>query len=142
MAAPSNQSVSGKSLFKRLAKRIPFLSKKLSIDSNFNISSEIKSYRKQTQQKLLDSHYVSSELFETVMDAFDELELEALTAEQTEIITEENSDTSQKIKDGEFTLIFSKKKNLKSSKNIKGKSSKNTKTDNDIRQQPLPNIVG
>ncbi|GIS16612.1 MAG: hypothetical protein CM15mP117_20440 [Alphaproteobacteria bacterium] len=45
----------------------------------------MKTYRKQTQQKMLDSHYVNSELFESVMDAFDEIELENLEANLTRL---------------------------------------------------------
>ena len=98
----------------------------------------MKSYRKQTQQKLLDSHYVSSELFETVMEAFDNIELENFEAEQDALLMDDKN-TPDIIKDGEFTLIFSKKK---TAKNIKTKASKIPKSTEDSRQQPLPHIVG
>ena len=129
MALPSKSSkrIYDKSIFKRLSEYFFLFSKNKVLDSNFNISAEMKSYRIQAQQRLLDSHYVNSELFETVMEAFDDLELEVFDAEP------------DKIKDGEFTLIFSKKK---PAKNIKTKSSKNRKTTEDVRQQPLPNIAG
>lgn len=103
----------------------------------------MKSYRKQTQQKLLDSHYVSSELFETVMDAFDDIEFENFEAESstssldTSLIDDESA--PDVIKDGEFTIIFSKKK---AAKTLKTKASKDPKSAKDNRQQPLPNIAG
>ncbi len=77
----------------------------------------MKSYRKQTQQKLLDSHYVSSELFETVMDAFDDIEFENFEVESNTTLIDtslmDDESAPDVIKDGEFTIIFSKKKQLK-----------------------------
>ena len=140
MALPSKsaKNIHNKSILKRLSEYFPLFSKNKSVDNNFNISAEMKSYRKQTQQKLLDSHYVSSELFETVMEAFDEIELENFEAEQDALLMDDQN-TPDIIKDGEFTLIFSKKK---TAKNIKTKASKIPKSTEDSRQQPLPHIVG
>ena len=140
MALPSKfpKNVQNKSIMRRLSEHFPLFSKNKAFDNNFNISEEMKSYRKQTQQKLLDSHYVSSELFETVMEAFDEVELKKLETEQDTSLKVEKK-APDMIKDGEFTLIFSKKKSVK---NIKTKTSKNPKSAEDNRQQPLPNIVG
>ena len=87
---------------------------------------------------MLDSHYVNSELFESVMDAFDEIELENLEAQPSPSTTNLDNQ-SDIVKDGEFTLIFSKKK---PNRNLKNKSSKNAKIEKDTRQQALPNIVG
>tara|TARA_B100001057_G_C22488543_1_gene809283 strand:+ start:112 stop:534 length:423 start_codon:yes stop_codon:yes gene_type:complete len=140
MASPSKSSkkIYNKSIFKRLSNYFFIFSKNKVLDNNFNISAEMKSYRIQAQQRLLDSHYVNAELFETVMEAFDDIELEVFEAEpDTELMDDENA--PDMIKDGEFTLIFSKKK---PAKNVKTKSSKNRKTTEDIRQQPLPNIAG
>ena len=140
MALPSKSSkrIYDKSIFRRLSEYFFLFSKNKVLDSNFNISAEMKSYRIQAQQRLLDSHYVNSELFETVMEAFDDLELEVFDAEpDKESMDDENG--PDMIKDGEFTLIFSKKK---PTKNIKTKSSKNRKMTEDVRQQPLPNIAG
>ena len=140
MALPSKSSIRiyNKSIFKRLSEYFFLFSKNKVLDSNFNISAEMRSYRIQAQQRLLDSHYVNSELFETVMEAFDDLELEVFDAEpDKEPMYDENA--PDMIKDGEFTLIFSKKK---LAKNIKTKSSKNRKMTEDVRQQPLPNIAG
>ncbi len=140
MALPSKsfKRIYDKSIFKRLSEYFFLFSKNKVLDSNFNISAEMKSYRIQAQQRLLDSHYVNSELFETVMEAFDDLELEVFDAEpDKESMDDENA--PDMIKDGEFTLIFSKKK---PAKNIKTKSSKNRKMTEDVRQQPLPNIAG
>ena len=140
MAEPSQQPKNSKdkSIVKWLLNLLPFLAEEYPLGVNFNISTAIKTYRKQTQQKMLDSHYVNSELFESVMDAFDEIELENLEAQSSPSIT--NLDNpSDVVKDGEFTLIFSKKK---PNRNLKNKSSKNTKLAKDTRQQALPNIVG
>ena len=140
MALPSKsaKNIHNKSILKRLSEYFPLFSKNNSIDYNFNISAEMKSYRKQTQQKLLDSHYVSSELFETVMDAFDDIEFENFEAESnTSLIDDESA--PDVIKDGEFTIIFSKKK---AAKTLKTKASKDPKSAKDNRQQPLPNIAG
>ena len=140
MALPSKsaKNIHNKSILKRLSEYFPLFSKNNSIDNNFNISTEMKSYRKQTQQKLLDSHYVSSELFETVMDAFDDIEFENFEAESnTSLIDDESA--PDVIKDGEFTIIFSKKK---AAKTLKTKASKDPKSAKDNRQQPLPNIAG
>lgn len=140
MALPSKsaKNIHNKSILKRLSEYFPLFSKNNSIDNNFNISAEMKSYRKQTQQKLLDSHYVSSELFETVMDAFDDIEFENFEAESdTSLIDDESA--PDVIKDGEFTIIFSKKK---AAKTLKTKASKDPKSAKDNRQQPLPNIAG
>ena len=140
MAEPSKQPKNSKdkSILKWLLKLFPFLAKEYSLGVNFNISTAMKTYRKQTQQKMLDSHYVSSELFESVMDAFDEIELENLEPQPSSPITNLDNQ-SDRVKDGEFTLIFSKKK---ANRNLKNKSSKNTKIEKDNRQQALPNIVG
>ena len=140
MALPAKfpKNVYNKSILKKLSKYFSLFSTKKALDNNFNISAEMKSYRKQTQQKLLDSHYVSSELFETVMEAFDEIELENFEAEQDALLMDDKN-TPDIIKDGEFTLIFSKKK---TAKNIKTKASKIPKSTEDSRQQPLPHIVG
>ena len=140
MAEPSKQPKNSKdkSILKWLLKLFPFLAKEYPLGVNFNISEAMKTYRKQTQQKMLDSHYVNSELFESVMDAFDEIELENLEAQPSPSITNLDNQ-SDMVKDGEFTLIFSKKK---PNSNLKNKSSKNTKTEKDPRQQALPNIVG
>lgn len=140
MAEPSKQpkNPKDKSIIKWLLNLFPFLAKENQLGVNFNISAAMKTYRKLTQQKMLDSHYVNSELFESVMDAFDEIELENLEAQSSPSIT--NLDNpSDLVKDGEFTLIFSKKK---PNRNLKNKSSKNTKIEKDTRQQALPNIVG
>lgn len=140
MAEPSKQTKSDrdKSILNWLMNLLPFLTDKAIKGVNFNISTAMKSYRRQTQQKMLDSHYVNSELFESVMDAFDEIKLEDLEVQpDPSFLKKENE--SDIVKDGEFTLIFSKKN---SSKNIKKKSSKNAKSEQDSRQQPLPNIVG
>ena len=140
MAEPSKQPKNSKdkSILKWLANLFPFLAKEYPLGVNFNISTAMKTYRKQTQQKMLDSHYVNSELFESVMDAFDEIELENLEPQPNPSITNLNNQ-SDMVKDGEFTLIFSKKK---ANRNLKNKSSKNTKIEKDTRQQALPNIVG
>ncbi len=140
MAEPSKQPKNSKdkSILKWLLKLFPFLAKEYPLGVNFNISEAMKTYRKQTQQKMLDSHYVNSELFESVMDAFDEIELENLEAQPSPSITNLDNQ-SDMVKDGEFTLIFSKKK---PNSNLKNKSSKNTKIEKDTRQQALPNIVG
>ena len=140
MAEPSKQpkNLKDKSIIEWLLNLFPFLAKENQLGVNFNISTAMKTYRKQTQQKMLDSHYVSSELFESVMDAFDEMELENLEPQPSPSITHLNNQ-SDMVKDGEFTLIFSKKKPNRNSKN---KSSKNTKIEKDNRQQALPNIVG
>ena len=140
MALPSKsaKNIHNKSILKRLSEYFPLFSKHKSVDSNFNISAEMKSYRKQTQQKLLDSHYVSSELFETVMDAFDDIEFENFEGESnTPLIDDESA--PDVIKDGEFTIIFSKKKAAKA---LKTKAPKDPKSAKDNRQQPLPNIAG
>ena len=140
MAEPSKQPKNSKdkSILKWLLKLFPFLSNEYPLGVNFNISTAMKTYRKQTQQKMLDSHYVNSELFESVMDAFDEIELENLEPQHSLSITNLDNQ-SDLVKDGEFTLIFSKKK---PNRNLKNKSSKNTKIEKDKRQQALPNIVG
>ena len=140
MAEPSKQPKNSKhkSISKWLLNLFPFLAKEYRLGVNFNISTAMKTYRKQTQQKMLDSHYVNSELFESVMDAFDEIELENLEAKPNPSITNLDNQ-SDMVKDGEFTLIFSKKK---PNSNLKNKSSKNTKIEKDTRQQALPNIVG
>ena len=145
MALPSKSAkdINNKSILKRLSEYFPLFSKHKSVDNNFNISAEMKSYRKQTQQKLLDSHYVSSELFETVMDAFDDIEFENFEADSstslinTSLIDDESA--PDVIKDGEFTIIFSKKKAAKA---LKTKAPKVPKSAEDNRQQPLPNIAG
>ena len=140
MAEPSKQPKNSKdkSILKWLLNLFPFLAKENPLGVSFNISTAMKTYRKQTQQKMLDSHYVNSELFESVMDAFDGIELENLEAQPGPSITNLDNQ-SDMVKDGEFTLIFSKKK---PNKNLKNKSSKNTKIEKDNRQQALPNIVG
>jgi len=140
MAEPSKQPINSKdkSISKWLLNLFPFLAKEYPLGVNFNISTAMKTYRKQTQQKTLDSHYVNSELFESVMDAFDEIELENLEPQPNPSITNMDNQ-SDMVKDGEFTLIFSKKK---ANRNLKNKSSKNTKIEKDTRQQALPNIVG
>ena len=140
MAEPSKQPMisKDKSILKWLLKLFPFLANEYPLGVNFNISTAMKTYRKQTQQNMLDSHYVNSELFESVMDAFDEIELENLEAQPSPSITNLDNQ-SDMVKDGEFTLIFSKKK---PNRNLKNKSSKNTKLEKDNRQQALPNIVG
>ena len=140
MAEPSKQpkNSKNKSILKWLLNLFPFLAKEYPLGVNFNISTAMKTYRKQTQQKMLDSHYVNSELFESVMDAFDEIELENLEPQPNPSITNLDNQ-SDMVKDGEFTLIFSKKK---ANRNLKNKSSKNTKIEKDTRQQALPNIVG
>ena len=140
MAKPSKQSKSGKdkSIFNWLSNLLPFLTDKSGMGVNFNISTAMKSYRRQTQQKMLDSHYVNSELFESVMDAFDEIKLEDFEVQPDPSLLNKKNE-SDMVKDGEFTLIFSKKN---ASKNIKNKSSKNAKSEQDSRQQALPNIVG
>ena len=140
MAKPSKQSKSGKdkSIFNWLSNLLPFLIDKSVMGVNFNISTAMESYRRQTQQKMLDSHYVNSELFESVMDAFDEIKLEDFEVQPDPSLLNKKNE-SDMVKDGEFTLIFSKKN---SSKNIKNKSSKNAKSEQDSRQQALPNIVG
>lgn len=140
MAEPSKQPKNSKdkSILKWLLNLFPFLAKEYPLGVNFNISTAMKTYRKQTQQKMLDSHYVNSELFESVMDAFDEIELENLEPQPSPSITNLDNQ-SDMVKDGEFTLIFSKKK---TNRNLKNKSSKNTKIEKDTRQQALPNIVG
>ena len=140
MAEPSKQpkNFKDKSISKWLLNLLPFLAKEYPLGVNFNISTAMKTFRKQTQQKLLDSHYVNSELFESVMDAFDEIGLENLEAQPSPSITNLDNQ-SDMVKDGEFTLIFSKKK---TNRNLKNKSSKNTKIEKDTRQQALPNIVG
>ena len=140
MAEPSKQPKNSKdkSIMKWLLNLFPFLAKEYPLGVNFNISTAMKTYRKQTQQKMLDSHYVNSELFESVMDAFDEIELENLEAQPNPSITNLDNQ-SDMVKDGEFTLIFSKKK---PNSNLKNKSSKKTKIEKDTRQQALPNIVG
>ena len=140
MAEPSKQPKSSKdrSILKWLLKLFPFLANEYPLGVNFNISTAMKTYRKQTRQKMLDSHYVNSELFESVMDAFDEIELENLEAQPNPSITNLDNQ-SDMVKDGEFTLIFSKKK---PNSNLKNKSSKKTKIEKDTRQQALPNIVG
>ena len=140
MAEPSKQpkNPKDKSIIKWLLNLFPFLAKENQLGVNFNISSAMKTYRKLTQQKMLDSHYVNSELFESVMDAFDEIGLENLEAQPSPSITNLDNQ-SDMVKDGEFTLIFSKKK---PNSNLKNKSSKNTKIEKDTRQQALPNIVG
>ena len=140
MALPSKsaKNIHNKSILKRLSEYFSLFSKHKSVDSNFNISAEMKSYRKQTQQKLLDSHFVSSELFETVMDAFDDIEFENFEGESnTPLIDDESA--PDVIKDGEFTIIFSKKKVAKA---LKTKAPKDPKSAKDNRQQPLPNIAG
>ena len=140
MAEPSKQPKNSKdkSISKWLLNLFPFLAKEYPLGVNFNISAAMKTYRKQTQQKMLDSHYVNSELFESVMNAFDEIELENLEPQPNPSITNLDNQ-SDMVKDGEFTLIFSKKK---ANRNLKNKSSKNTKIEKDTRQQALPNIVG
>ena len=140
MAKPSKQpkNPKDKSISRWLLNLFPFLAKEYPLGVNFNISAAMKTYRKQTQQKMLDSHYVNSELFESVMDAFDEIELENLEPQPSPSITNLDNQ-SDMVKDGEFTLIFSKKK---ANRNLKNKSSKNTKIEKDTRQQALPNIVG
>ena len=140
MAEPSKQPKNSKdkSILKWLLKLFPFLSNEYPLGVNFNISTAMKTYRKQTQQKMLDSHYVNSELFENVMDAFDQIELENLEVQPSPSITKLDNQ-SDMVKDGEFTLIFSKKK---PNSNLKNKSSKKTKMEKDTRQQALPNIVG
>ena len=140
MAEPSKQpkNLKDKSISKWLLNLFPFLAKEYPLGVNFNISTAMKSYRKQSRQKILDSHYVNSELFESVMDAFDEIELENLEAQPSPSITNLDNQ-SDMVKDGEFTLIFSKKK---TNRNLKNKSSKNTKIEKETRQQALPNIVG
>ncbi len=140
MAEPSKQlkNLKDKSIMKWLLNLFPFLAKENQLGVNFNISAAMKTYRKLTQQKMLDSHYVNSELFESVMDAFDEIGLENLEAQPIPSITNLDNQ-SDMVKDGEFTLIFSKKK---ANRNLKNKSSKNTKIEKDNRQQALPNIVG
>ena len=140
MAGPSKQlkSSKNKSILTWLSILLPFLAEKNPLGINFNISTAMKSYRKQTQKKMLDSHYVNAELFESVMDAFDEVTLEDLEIQPDPSSLVPN-DQTDKVKDGEFTLIFSKKK---SPKNIKGKSSKKVKSGRDSRQQALPNIAG
>ena len=139
MAEPSIQPKNSKdrSILKWLFNLFPFLAKEHPLGVNFNISTAMKTYRKKTQQKMLDSHYVNSELFESVMDAFDEIELD-LEAQPSPFITNLDNQ-SDMVKDGEFTLIFSKKK---PNRNLKNKSSKNSKIAKDTRQQALPNIVG
>lgn len=145
MALPSKsaKNIHNKSMLKRLSEYFPLFSKNKLVVNYFNISAEMKSYRKQTQQKLLDSHYVSSELFETVMDAFDDIEFENFEAEantsfiDTSLIDGESA--PDVIKDGEFTIIFSKKKAAKA---LKTKAPKDPKSAEDNRQQPLPNIAG
>ena len=52
---------------------------------------------------MLDSHYANSELFESVMDAFDEVELEGIEAQSSPSITNLDNQ-SDMVKDGEFTL--------------------------------------
>ena len=140
MALPSKsaKNIHNKSILKRLSEYFPLFSKSNSIDNNLNISAEMKSYRKLTQQKLLDSHYVSSELFETVMDVFDDIEFENFEAESSTSLIDDES-APDVIKDGEFTIIFSKKK---AAKTLKTKASKDPKSAKDNRQQPLPNIAG
>ena len=140
MAKPSKQlkNSKDKSISKWLLNLFPFLAKEYPLGVNFNISTAMKKYRKQAQQNMLDSHYVNSELFESVMDAFDEIELENLEPQSSPSITNLDNQ-SDMVKDGEFTLIFSKKK---PNSNLKNKSSKNTKIEKDTRQQALPNIVG
>ena len=140
MARPSKQqkSYNDKSILNWLSSFLPFLANKNLIGVNFNISTAMKSYRRQTQKKMLDSHYVNSELFESVMGAFDEIEIEDLQVQPSPSQLN-NENRSDLVKDGEFTLIFSKKK---SDKNVKYKSSKNAKSKKDNRQQALPNIVG
>tara|TARA_B100001093_G_C26282974_1_gene781915 strand:- start:196 stop:618 length:423 start_codon:yes stop_codon:yes gene_type:complete len=140
MAWPSisPKRIKNKSILTRLSLWFFSFTKNKEIENNFNISAEMKSYRKQAQQKLLDSHYVSSELFETVMEAFDDIEFENLDTQPVPSY-QNKEEVTDMVKDGEFTLIFSKKKRTK---NQKTKSSKNSKSSGDIRQQPLPNIVG
>ena len=140
MAEPSKQpkNSKNKSILKWLLNLFPFLAKENQLGVNFNISAAMKTYRKLTKQKMLDSHYVNSELFESVMDAFDEIGLENLEAQPIPSITNLDNQ-SDMVKDGEFTLIFSKKK---TNRNLKNKSSKNTQIEKDTRQQALPNIVG
>ena len=140
MARPSKQqkSYNDKSILNWLSSLLPFLANKNVIGVNFNISTAMKSYRRQTQKKILDSNYVNSELFESVMDAFDEIKLEELDVQHDPSLSNRENQ-SDMVKDGEFTLIFSKKK---SNKNVKNKSSKNAKSERDSRQQALPNIVG
>lgn len=140
MAWPSisPKRIKNKSTLTRLSLWFFSFTKNKEIENNFNISAEMKSYRKQAQQKLLDSHYVSSELFETVMEAFDDIEFENLDTQPVPSY-QNKEEVTDMVKDGEFTLIFSKKK---PTKNQKTKSSKNSKSSGDIRQQPLPNIVG
>tara|TARA_B100001057_G_scaffold476844_1_gene545357 strand:+ start:1681 stop:2103 length:423 start_codon:yes stop_codon:yes gene_type:complete len=140
MAWPSisPKRIKKKSILTRLSLWFFSFTKNKEIENNFNISAEMKSYRKQAQQKLLDSHYVSSELFETVMEAFDDIEFENLDTQPVPSY-QNKEEVTDMVKDGEFTLIFSKKKRTK---NQKTKSSKNSKSSGDIRQQPLPNIVG
>ena len=140
MAEPLKQTKSDKdkSILNWLMKFLPFFPDKSVMGVNFNISTAIKSHRRQTQQKMLDSQYVNSELFESVMDAFDEIKFEDFGVQPGPSITKKENE-SDVVKDGEFTLIFSKKN---SRKNIKNKSSKNTKSEEDSRQQALPNIVG
>ena len=140
MAKPSKQIKSDKdrSILNWLIKLLPFLTDKSDMGINFNISKAMKSYRRQTQQKMLDSHYVNSELFESVMVAFDEIKLEDFEA-QPDPASLKKENESDIVKDGEFTLIFSKKN---PSKHIKNKSSKNANSEEDSRQQALPNIVG
>ena len=140
MAEPSKQpkNPKDKSIMKWLLNLFPLMAKENQLGVNFNISAAMKTYRKLTKQKMLDSHYVNSELFESVMDAFDEIGLENLEAQPSPSITNLDNQ-SDMVKDGEFTLIFSKKK---TNRNLKNKSSKNTKIEKDTRQQALPNIVG
>ena len=140
MAEPSKKpkNPKDKSIMKWLLNLFPFLAKENQLGVNFNISAAMKTYRKLTKQKMLDSHYVNSELFESVMGAFDEIELENLEAQPSPSITNLDNQ-SDMVKDGEFTLIFSKKK---TNRNLKNKSSKKTKIQKDTRQQALPNIVG
>ena len=141
MALPSKflKNVRNTSMLEKLSEYLSLFLKNKASDNNLNISAEMKSYRKLTQQKLLDSHYVSSELFETVMEAFDNIELEKFEAEPDTLFIKDENNSPDMIKDGEFTLIFSKKK---IGKKIKTKTSKNPKSVEDSRQQPLPNIVG
>ncbi len=140
MAWPSisPKRIKNKTILTRLSLWFFSFTKNKEIENNFNISAEMKSYRKQAQQKLLDSHYVSSELFETVMEAFDDIEFENLDTQPVPSY-QNKEEVTDMVKDGEFTLIFSKKKRTK---NQKTKSSKNSKSSGDVRQQPLPNIVG
>ena len=140
MARPSKQPKNdrNKSVLNWLLGSLPFFNDKKAIGLNFNISTAMKSYRKQTQKKMLDSHYINTELFESVMNAFDEIELEDLDIKPEHSTLKLENHTNM-VKDGEFTLIFSKKK---SNKNAKSKSLKNNKSEQDSRQQALPNIVG